>query len=106
MAKYLLKVSYTADGARGLLDKGGSSRRAAVNGLVEQMGGTLEAFYFALGEDDAYVIADVPDITDLVAVSLAVAAAGGARFTSVPLLTPEQLDAAAKREIGYQAPGA
>ncbi len=105
MARYLLKVSYTVEGARGLLSEGGSGRRTTVQRLIEGMGGTLEMFDFALGGDDAYVVADVPDLTDVAAVSLAVAAAGGARLTTVPLLTPAQMDEAAKKQVTYRAPG-
>ena len=106
MAKYLWKVSYTAEGAKGLVADGGSSRRATVEKLLKGMGGELESFYFALGQKDAYVIAELLDITDVAAISLAVAAAGGARITSVPLLTPEQMDAAVKKTVPYKAPGA
>jgi uncharacterized protein with GYD domain len=106
MARYLLQVSYTVDGARGLLKEGGSSRRATVETLLEGLGGTLEHFDFALGGDDAYVIAEVPDVTDVAAVSLAVAAAGGARLRTVQLLTPAQMDEAAKKQVAYRAPGA
>ena len=106
MARYLWKVSYTADGAKGLLAEGGSARQVTVEKLVQAMGGTLESFYFALGDDDAYVIAEVPDVTDVAAVSLAVAAAGGARLASVQLLTPAEMDEAAKKNVPYRAPGA
>ena len=58
MSKFLWQVSYTAQGAQGLKKDGGSARRAAVQRLVEQAGGKLEAFYFALGEADVYVIAE------------------------------------------------
>ena len=106
MAKYLIQATYSAEGAKGLLAEGGTARRATVEQLTESMGGKLEAFYFALGEDDAYVIAEVPDATDVAAVSLAVAAAGGARLTSVQLLTAEEMDAAANKRVAYRAPGA
>jgi len=106
MARYLWKVSYTSDGAKGLIEEGGSARRATVQKLVKAMGGKLESFDFALGEDDAYLIAEVPELTDVAAVSLAVAAAGGARITSVQLLTPAQMDEAAKKNVPYRAPGA
>ena len=91
---------------KGLLAEGGSARRATVQKLVKAMDGKLESFDFALGEDDAYLIAEVPDVVDVAAVSLAVAAAGGARLSSVQLLTPAQLDEAAKKNVPYRAPGA
>ena len=63
MPKYLLKATYTADGTRGLIKEGGSKRRAAVQKLVEGVGGKLETFYYAYGPDDAFIIADLPDAT-------------------------------------------
>ena len=56
MPKFLIKASYTTEGTRGLVKDGGTGRRAAVQKLLESIGGTLEAFYFAYGEDDAIVI--------------------------------------------------
>ena len=61
MAKLLVQASYTADGVRGLMKDGASSRKAAVQKMIEGMGGTVEAFYYAFGETDAVVILDVPD---------------------------------------------
>jgi GYD domain len=53
MSKYLLQVSYTADGARGLLKDGGSKRRQVAEQAVKSAGGSMEAFYFAFGDTDA-----------------------------------------------------
>lgn len=106
MAKYLVKAKYSAPaGVRGLLEDGGSERVAAVKALIESVGGTLEAFYFALGEYDAYVIADVPDIESGVALSLTVSASGLAATETVTLITAEQVDAAVKKSPIYDAPG-
>jgi uncharacterized protein with GYD domain len=106
MAKYLWQVAYTPQGAQGLQKEGGSARRTAVERLVEQAGGKLESFYFALGESDVYAIADIPDAKTAAAVSLAVNAAGAARLRTVVLVTPEEMDAAAKKAVAYRPPGA
>ena len=106
MARYLWKVSYSADGAKGLLAEGGSSRRATVVKLLEAAGGNIEIFDYALGEDDAYLVAEVPDVLDVAAISLTVAASGGVRITTTQLLTSEEIDAATKRNVQYRAPGA
>jgi uncharacterized protein with GYD domain len=106
MPRCLWQVSYTTSGAQGLLKEGGTSRRALVDGLVAGLGGKLEAFYYAFGEEDAYVIAELPDDASAAAISLAVAGGGGARLKTVPLLTPEQIDEAAKKSVHYRAPGA
>ena len=106
MPKFMIKASYSTDGARGLLKEGGTGRRAAVQKLIESIGGKVEAFYFAYGEDDAYVITDVPDATSGLAVSLAVNASGAVRLSTIPLITPEEMDAACKKSTPYRAPGA
>jgi uncharacterized protein with GYD domain len=105
MPKYLLQVSYSLDGIKGVKAKGGSARREAAEEAVKNVGGTTESFYFAFGDADVYVIADLPDDVAAAALSLAVCAGGGARAKTVVLLTPEEMDVAAKREVGYRPPG-
>ena len=105
MPKYLIQVSYTAEGAQGLLKAGGSARRKAAADTLAQFGGTLEAFYFAFGADDAALIADVPDPESMAAISLAVSATGTIRTRATVLLTPEQIDEAAKKHVNFRAPG-
>lgn len=106
MPTYLWRASYTPDGAKGLAKDGGTKRRAAVQQMVEKAGGRLHAFYFAIGEADVYGIAEFPDAATAVAVSLAVNASGAVHLQSTLLLSPEELDAAAKQSIGYTPPGA
>jgi uncharacterized protein with GYD domain len=101
MPKYLFEATYSSQGVQGVSNKGGSSRRAAVADMVENLGGKLESFYFAFGDVDAYVTVDLPDT----ACALAVNGAGGATVKTVQLPTPEEVDAAAKRPAGYRPPG-
>jgi len=105
MPKFLVLASYTPEGAKGVLSAGGTSRRDAVAKLAEGLGGTLESFYFAFGETDAFVVLDLPDNQSAAAASLAVSAAGAATAEVVVLLTPEDIDAASKRSVDYRAPG-
>jgi uncharacterized protein with GYD domain len=104
--KFMIKASYTTEGTRGLMKDGGTGRRNAVQKLVESIGGKVDAFYFAYGDDDVYVITDVPDANAGIAVSLAVNASGAVRLTTIPLITAEEMDAACKRSVPYRAPGA
>ena len=106
MPKFMVKVSYTTEGTQGLLKEGGTGRRDAVQKLTESLGGKVEAFYYAYGEDDAYLIIDVPDATSGLAISLAVNASGAVRLSTIPLITPEEIDAACKKSVPYRAPGA
>jgi uncharacterized protein with GYD domain len=105
MARYLVKASYTSDGVKGVQSVGGTSWRDAVASMAEGLGGRLESFYFAFGETDAYVVLDLPDNRSAAAASIAVNAAGGATSEVVVLLTPEDIDAAAKWSVDYRPPG-
>ena len=104
MAKYLLEARYTAAGARGVANAGGSARRAVVEKMIEAIGGKLEAFYFAFGDVDAYVLVDLPDNVSVAAMALAVNQTGAASVKTIALLTPEEMDAASKQTVAYQPP--
>lgn len=106
MAKYLVVARYTPDGMRGVVEKGGSARRAAVEKMVADMGGRMESFHFAFGDDDAYVICELPDTVSAAAIGLRVGASGMASCRTVVLLTPEEIDRAAAAPVEYLAPGA
>ena len=105
MPKFMYRVSYSAEGVQGVIKDGGSARRASIEPIVEGLGGSLESFYFALGDDDAYVVADLPSNAAAAALSLAVNASGAARVTTVPLMTPEEMDEAADATPNYTPPG-
>ena len=105
MPKFLITASYTVEGVKGVQSKGGSSRRDAVKEAVEGVGGSLESFHFSFGDEDAYVIVDLPNNEAAAAVALSVNAAGGAASKTTVLLTPEEVDAAAEQSVSYRAPG-
>jgi uncharacterized protein with GYD domain len=107
MPKYLVIASYTAQGARGVLEGGGSARRAAVETALKSIGGRVDAFYFGFGSDDAYVLVDAPDNASAAAISLTASAAGGANARTIVLLTPEEIDKAAEKakNAQYTPPG-
>jgi uncharacterized protein with GYD domain len=106
MPKYLITASYTVDGLKGLLKDGGTGRRAAIQKAAESLGGRVETMYYTFGDRDVIVIGDLPDNTTAAALSLTVSATGAVRTTTTPLLSPEDIDAAAKRTVSYRAPGA
>ena len=105
MAKYLVIASYTSEGMKGVISKGGSAREDAVAKMVADIGGTMESFYFAFGDNDAYVTVDLPDNTKAAALGMAVGASGRAACKTVVLLTPSEVDQAAQTTINYQPPG-
>jgi uncharacterized protein with GYD domain len=105
MPKYLIEAAYTSDGAKGLLKDGGTKRRQAAEQAIKSAGGRLEAFYFAFGDADAFVIVDAPDHATVAAASVAINASGAVKTRTVVLLTPEELDQAAKKAVKYTPPG-
>ena len=105
MAKFLVKASYSAEGAKGVQSAGGSSRRDVIAEMAKGLGGSVESFYFAFGETDAYVVLDLPDNRSAAAASMAVNAAGAATSEVVVLLSPEDVDEAAKLSVDYRSPG-
>ena len=76
MPKYLVQGSYTDQGLKGLLKEGGSKRRAMVEQLANEMGGKLEAFYYAFGSDDFVIILDLPSNVDMAATAIVAQASG------------------------------
>jgi uncharacterized protein with GYD domain len=105
MGKYLVKASYTAEGAQGVVKAGGSSRRDAVVQMAEGLGGSLESLYFAFGDTDVYAVIDAPDNRSAAAASMAVNMSGAVRAEVVVLLTPEEIDAAGELAVDYRPPG-
>ena len=105
MPKYLLQVSYTADGAKGLAKDGGSKRRAAASTLVQSLGGKLESLYYAFGDTDVFAIADFPDNVAAAAGSIALAGSGAVTSQVTVLLTPEEIDQAVNKSGSYTPPG-
>lgn len=105
MAKYLVVATYNAAGATGVLEQGGSARVKAVTAAVEGAGGTVESFYFAFGEDDAYVTVDLPDNVAAAALGLRVGASNLVSVRTVVLLTAEEVDRASGVDVNYRGPG-
>jgi len=89
MSKYLVKGNYVGDGVRGLVEEGGSRRRAAATAGIESVGGSVESFYYAFGDTDVYGICDFPDEASATSFSPTVNASGAVKISLTPLLTAE-----------------
>lgn len=105
MAKYLIEANYVGDGVRGLLDEGGTRRVEAVEKALADMGGSLEAFYFAFGDTDVYAICDLPDNVSAAALALGIGASNRVELKTTVLITPREMDQASTRHAAYRAPG-
>ena len=105
MPKYLIQGNYTVEGAKGLLNDGGSKRVRAAKAAVKGAGGKLDAMYFAFGDTDVYAIVDVPDNASMTALSLTIAGSGALALTTTVLLTPKEMDEASTKAVTYKPPG-
>jgi len=107
MPKYLVEGRYTSDGIKGLAREVSSGRRVDIAKTIESAGGKLEAFYFAFGDADFYIIFDVPDNISAAALSMV---ANQSRFVACKttvLMTADELDEAIKKtkSIEFLPPG-
>jgi uncharacterized protein with GYD domain len=105
MPKYLICGSYVDEGLKGLLKDGGTKRMEVTKQAVESLGGTLEAFYFAYGDNDAYFIVDQPENVNVIAGILMANATGTVKLKTIPLITPEEVDEAVKKTMDWRPPG-
>jgi uncharacterized protein with GYD domain len=106
MPKYLVQVNYTLQGLQGVAAKGGTAREKAAREAAESLGGSLDAFYFAFGDSDVVVVADFPDNVSAAALALAVGTGGGASVRTTVLMSPKEIDKAAKKQVTYRPPSA
>ena len=105
MPKYLVQARYTTEGIQGLVRDSASGRRADVQAAVKTLGGKVEAFYYAFGNDDVVLILDLPNNIKAAALGLTISGSGAVRVRTTPLLTVEDVDQALEIRIGYRAPG-
>ncbi|HEX2074270.1 MAG TPA: GYD domain-containing protein [Geodermatophilus sp.] len=106
MPKYLFMANYSAESAKAIMSNGGTARRTAIEKMVSELGGRLESFHFAFGDNDAYVLVELPDNKTATAVALTVNGSGAVTTRTVALLTPEEVDEASKIRPAYRPPGA
>jgi uncharacterized protein with GYD domain len=105
MAKYLISGSYTEEGLKGLLKEGGTKRMEATKEAIESLGGKLEAYYFAYGDNDFYFIADQPDNVNAIGGILLANASGAVKLKTTVLITPDDVDQAVKKTMDWRPPG-
>jgi len=107
MPLYLTQFSYTAETWTKLI-KNPEDRRKAAQKYIESVGGKLHGFWYAFGENDAYITWEAPDNTSMAATAIAITAGGAlSSLKTTPLLTVEETLSALKKasSIQYRAPG-
>ena len=105
MPKYLYHGSYTDRGLKGLMKDGGTKRMEVTRKAIESLGGKMEAYYFAFGGNDFFLIAETPDNVHAVTGSLVANASGTVNVSITPLITPEEVDQAVKKTMDWSPPG-
>ena len=92
-------VGSTSDGLNGLAREGVLRRRADIAKMIESAGGKLEALYFAFGDADFYIIADVPDNISAAALSVVANESGFVTSKIIVLMTADEMDQAIKKAM-------
>lgn len=92
MAKFMYLGKYTAEGLKGLAAEGGTKRLAAIEALTSSIGGKVLEYSFAVGEYDFVVIVDLPDNAAGLIAPVLTGASGTVRVTTVPLVSPKDMD--------------
>jgi uncharacterized protein with GYD domain len=106
MPKYLVQVSYTLEGLRGLINDTATHRAQVGKIAAQSVGGDIEETYWAFGDYDLVVIADFPDNVSASAFGMQLTAAGAVRTKTTPLMTAAEVDRAIRKRVKYTPPGA
>lgn len=105
MPHYLVQVAYNENAWQALI-KNPHNRIEAVRPAIESLGGKIKEGYFAFGDYDAILIAEMPDNVTASAMSIAFAGGGACRTVkTTPLIsTAEAVEALKKAShTGYRA---
>ncbi|MCC6719506.1 MAG: GYD domain-containing protein [Acetobacteraceae bacterium] len=105
MPKFLIRGSYTPEGMKGLLKDKASGREREVAAACEAMGGKLDSLHYALGDDDVFVLVDMPSHVQMASLAVAVGTSGLVATRTVPLLTVAEMDRALGEPPKYRPPG-
>ena len=101
--RVVLLGCYAPHAVKGVIS--GSDREAAVQKLLDKVGGTLVSVMFTRGEFDVLVLADVPDEATAIGLTMAVQASGAvSRVSVLSELDMEPVLVAANKAVASYAP--
>lgn len=106
MATFLIQGSYTSEAWTNLLAHP-VDRTEVVRPAIEKLGGQVVNAWFAFGDSDILLIAEMPTNVDAAAIALAIAAGGAFKsMKTTPLMSiAEGIEAMKKAaKCGYKAP--
>jgi uncharacterized protein with GYD domain len=107
MAYFLYQAAYTSESWANQM-KHPKRREDALRPVIEKLGGSLEAFWYAFGEYDVIAICKMPDSVSASAFSLAASAGGAVKsIKTTPLISSDEMIASLRKsvECGYKPPG-
>jgi uncharacterized protein with GYD domain len=108
MARYLLEVGIVPNMFSALIQNP-QDRAQANRPVFEAVGGKLHEYYFAVGTNTVYVVAEIPDEVSVEALTMAVLAGGTVTaIKSTAILTAAEAMEAMKKAsaLGYRPPSA
>jgi uncharacterized protein with GYD domain len=106
MPRYMTQFAYTTQ-AWTALAKNPVDRSEAIGKLAKELGGSLVALHYTMGEYDGVVLSDLPDDTAAMAIAIAAVSPGHVKaIKTTRLYTPSEAVEAMRRagRISYSAP--
>ena len=107
MQNFLTRFSYTPETWAKLI-KNPEDRRVAAKQYIESVGGRLQGFWYAFGNNDAYILWEAPDNVSMAATEIAIRAGGALSsiHTTVLMSVEDTMSALSKAaSIKYWKPG-
>ena len=105
MPSFMMQLKYTGETMNALM-KRPTDRTEVIRKLMDKLGGSLVGAWYSFGEYDAVIVVDLPDNVSAAACAVAVAASGGFKTTTTPLIGMEEGMAAMKMagKLNYKPP--
>jgi uncharacterized protein with GYD domain len=107
MTMYLVKFSYSPETWARLLANP-EDRRETLRPVFDAAGGKLHGLWYAFGDCDGYVLAEMPDAGTAAGTLARVAASGAGSVSTTVLVSVDEMLEALRRGTGagYRPPGA
>lgn len=106
MPFYMIQTSYTPEAWAGMV-KRPQDRARASRAVIKNLKGRLVSFYYAFGENDVVLIAELPNNEAAAAAAMAAAAGGALKSvqTTVLMTVQEAMSGMRKaKQAGYEPP--
>ena len=97
MPRHLVRCDLDGDYFNDTLESGFQSRESEMRAVVESVGGTLSSLFWAHGDDDLYLVIDLPDDTTLNALLLGTLQSAHFTTATTAIFTSSEMDEARAR---------